>query len=232
MASKKQKQRRRRKNLVLAGLGGTAAIGTGVAIARSRKSQSAPTQSSRQQRLDNLNRRMRNNKKTKTASSNNPTTSIVDKKRKNDAIQEIRNQRDLIVKKADKSIETSRKRGNLSYTNRAQSKLSANNLKLVPRRERRYAAAQIRQANGGRKSTRTNYLVNRKDKRTSNVRNRRGRGISRLSGKQRNRLENQLGYDTANQRLRKGTSKSNKRKVTRILKGLGRFNRRHQLSYF
>ena len=52
---------------------------------------------------------------------------------------------------------------------------------------------------------------------------RRDRGLGRLSIKQKNRLENNYGYDFNRRRFRSGVSRSAKRKGVRVLKSLGRF---------
>ena len=61
---------------------------------------------------------------------------------------------------------------------------------------------------------------------------RRDRGFAKLTAKQKNRLENNYGYDFENRRFKKKVSKSAKRKGVKILKSLGEFKRRDRIINF
>ena len=240
MVSRKEKRRRRRRNLVLGGIGGTAVIGTGVAIARSRSKQKTETEL--RSKIDDLDRELNSRAKNRASAKAKSEASRPQKQAAaQQAGQSFKNALETKSKKLQKSGKT---RSRLDRINRyGNERLGRHNqgvlkkggaykidlqqdLKNLPLSQRKQIANQIRRNQGGRKSTRANYLINSKSKRTGGIKNRRGRGLSRLSSKQRNRLENRLGYDIANQRFRSGTSKSNRGKAAKILKGLGRFKSR------
>ena len=236
MINGKQKERRkRRRNMLLAGLGGTAVIGTGVAIANRKKKGTVVNNSTKSSTKSSTST---NQQISKTTTKNQGKVQQAPRTPGLNEIIDAQNASKKAKNRLKNSVRTTKKLKSLSGTKGDRNYLDPKqiNRKAYNKSDRAKKAIDkeelIRRAGGRRNSKitpeygRQRYVLpDNKYRKSHSISTRQGDGLRRLSLAQENKLVNQYGYDLTKKRFRKGVSKSSKRKGVKLLKSLGRFSR-------